>query len=612
MDFRENAGFYFEKFNTDKSKSLCNKGQQSVTLEEFGSKRIQCTGKNYKWVYYIPSKALPLDVFLHIDSPEVVILFYGSLYSKLDANTFADRLSAVNTSSSLASLLYDISGVYSGLVYMKFEDKTYAFVDQYGVKKAFYANREDGLVVTSHLMLLNDTHSGISPFSFGSIIYCGYVFCDSILKEVDQVNASCFTEIAKDHVKEYEYVSYPEPIDEVFENAVTRVQNAHLDFCARVKHVLNDDITLLLSRGKDARVILKHMLDSGIDLRIMSFFRDDSSLYPFVSTLLKSTEDYEAAAAVASNLSSEFSGLRIPNSYLLDNLDRIVDLNHGTPLHWEFLAAAEAVASKSTYAVTGFLGDLIAGKSHHYYLFKKIQTASEYSRVEFKKAGDRSTYSHINSLLKSVGFRELPTFEEMADRWEKQYAICCSDDLNHIFQQGLIRTRGLGRVGPTFDQMRLYAYPIYPYIDNRIIDAYRSLPKNHLRWEKAHIAQISEDPRFAEEPSTRLRVSVKQELKWLNAIGLLRKLDTIRKTIHARKARPSLSKDEALRKTLCEIGLDKSFWNKLEHLPRTLGFYKTISNLISAIRIESSIKESSSCSALEESLSPMEKYDRFK
>ena len=195
------------------------------------------------------------------------------------------------------------------------------------------------------------------------------------------------------------------------------------------------DITLLLSRGKDARVSLKYMLDAGVKPRTLSFYRKKNPLYPFTSFLREWTDDYDAAFKVKNVSGVRFQGLKISNEYLLHHLDRIVALNHGTPLHWEFLAAAEAAAKNARYIATGFVGDVIAGKSHHHYLMKKIRTASEYGMTEFEGAGSKKSYESIVNILKQVGFEDIPTVGEMAKRWQSQYHICRSNNLDLIFSK---------------------------------------------------------------------------------------------------------------------------------------------------------------------------------
>jgi len=589
MHTKTDASFYFEFSNQLISNNPESFNNRLTALSKLGSKVIKFNGDGYSWIFVKPDSLTPLECTIHEDFPNSSILFYGSLYSAVSTKGFKSAFREITSVDKLICLLRTLSGSFSGMIFLKKTRSILAFSDQFGIKKLYYHIGPKKTIISSNIMLvarLTDS-SCISNLAFSSILYCGHIFCDSILDNVAQVNAACYVSISSGYAKEEEYVKYPKVRNTTFKKAISSLQEVHTGFWERIQPAIGDDIALLLSRGKDARVVLKHMLQANMQPKTFSFYRKDNPLYPFVSFLLSWTDDCDAANQIANSLNVSFKKLQIPNNYLLQNLDRIVELNHGTPLHWEFLAAAELIQSK--YTTTGFVGDAIAGKSHHYYLMNKIKTASEYGLIEFRNAGSVDSYKQISNILKETDYTDLISPDEMGSLWQKQYDICNSDDLNIIFQQGLFRTRVLGRTGSTFDQMRLFTHPIYPYLDTSIIEAYRSLPEKYLRWEKAHVALLVDDSRFNSVNTTRLKVTVKQELAMLEILGVLRKADTLMKHKKNSKVNPSKTKDEALKQTLLDLQLDPLAVQKIFALPQTSGFYQTVVNLTSALRIKKSV-----------------------
>ena len=139
--------------------------------------------------------------------------------------------------------------------------------------------------------------------------------------------------------------------------------------------------------------------------------------------------------------------------------------------------------------------------------------------------------------------------------------------------------------------MRFFANPVYPYNDNGIIEAYRSLSTKYLRWERVHVAQLAYDSRFNSVNSTRLNLSVKQELRLLSMMGWMRRFETLSRHNRKGKPTPSAEKDESLRRTLSEFGINGSIWGQLSKLPKTQGFYQTIANLIAALRIKHCVEK---------------------
>ncbi len=591
--FVENSGFYFEITSSTNELIQSAKLNGLPSLDEFGSKAIYQQGSYYNWVFYQAKNPSPLDISIIDDSNEIVLLFYGSLYSKINPHSIIKLFKQANSADDISSILRQLSGVFSGVAHYKKEKKTYAFIDQFGVKKLFWGEINNDLIFTSHLKLISFYRgvSDLSNFSFGSILLTGQVFYGSVFEKINQVSAACIVEHQKKYLSEFEYTIYPVPKNISLKESIHLIKEAHLNFWDRLNSMGINDITLLLSRGKDARVLLKYILDSNITPNLLSFYRKNNKIDPFACFLLETTDDFQVASTLGKLIGLPVHELNTPNHYLLENLDQIVSLNHGTPLHWEFLAAAAKASEFSPFTVTGFVGDALAGKSHHYYTFSKINSSLDYAKLEFGHSGSILTYKAIAPILNSSEIAYLPTTDELFHKWNHQYSLCQSDDINMIYQQGLFRTRVLGRTGPTFDQMRLYTKPIYPYNDNEVINAYRSIPEKHLIWEKAHLAQLTSDSRFNSINTTRLKVSPVMELKLLPAIGLLRRLDRLKRRYNTKSITQSPSWDSVLKKALLNLGIDPITWDHIDMLPRTPGFYSTVANLISTLRIKKSLSQ---------------------
>ena len=183
-----------------------------------------------------------LNLSICEETPKRVVLFSGDLYSKLNYDKVKQKLLHINSEIDLQTFLKDLSGIFSGLIYLKDKDQVFAFVDQFGVKKIFYSIDRKHLIISSHLSLMSQAcmHSNFSMFAFGSIIYCGHIFCDSVLHGISQVNAACYVTIQCGQVNETEYVTYPEIKQESFNDAVARVRFAHLDFWKRMQPIVSD------------------------------------------------------------------------------------------------------------------------------------------------------------------------------------------------------------------------------------------------------------------------------------------------------------------------------------------------------------------------------------
>jgi hypothetical protein len=376
------------------------------------------------------------------------------------------------------------------------------------------------------------------------------------------------------------------------EDSVKTISDSHLNYWKRTGEYAGDNIAMLVSKGKDSRVLLKHMIDAGISPYLVSFYRKGESLKPFVTFLTNFEDDSFAVKNYATENSMSYERLKIENNYLLRNIDDIVNLNNGTPLHWEFLAAAEFVSEKYKYVVTGYNGHLLAGRNEHWDFFSnKIKNYKDYSSFKFSEAGYNNFYCELKKLLNEFGVIELCDAGELESKWLKQYESVKSEDLDIISIEGQIRTRGIGRETGTFYQGRKYAVQLYPYLDNEIINSYLTIPSKYLKWEKAHLKQFSDDKRFNSLSTSKINLSAEMEAKYLKSLGLLRKIYKFR--MRNRKERRlddgiSNQYSDALKEELSKFGeLPSGFINKLfEKEQNSFGFYQTIANLLTALRVK--------------------------
>jgi hypothetical protein len=311
-----------------------------------------------------------------------------------------------------------------------------------------------------------------------------------------------------------------------------------------------------------------------------------------VSFLLESNDDSLVAEKLCYDNNINCDKIKIDNIAFLENMLDILLMNHGSPGHWEIFMAAQRSSSESNYLVSGFMCDDYAGKGKHHYIFGKIKNGEEYGRFAFNRASNVNSYNIISGILKKYNLERLSPADELSNAWIEQYQNINSDDLDIIGAEGLLRTRGIGRIVPTFHQARLFAIPIYPYLDKEILNAYSSIPSKYLKGEIAHLMQVSEDNRFNNLPTTRFKISAKNERRYLKFLSVLRKLDYLKNDFRKLKKYIYSNSDIynfSFRKTLTDMNsIPNNFINDLipENAMRRKEYYNTIANYISYLRIK--------------------------
>lgn len=601
----DNPGFIIEIKNSNSNGSEYTLTECVNKLpKEYGSQIIKNVHEKWKWLYFLPQEENKLLLSLFFDDGENVILFYGSLYNDTmikNINMLSEELVKIAKESSLNTLtnfLNSLSGYYCGIVGDCKKNHFIAFTDRFGIGKLFYHTENGNKIFSTNVFLMNEylaKKSELSNFAASSIIYCGHTFSSqTIINKVKQILPGHYIQflISANELHQNDYVEYPVRKNLSLSQSVEQIANAHKNFWNKLSIYVENDITLLLSGGKDCRVILKYMLTDHIIPVILTYFREKNELYPFVSFLLDSKEDSLTAEKISLRNNLNYSKIKIDNISFAENLVDILLLNNGSPSHWEIFEAAKVASIKSKYLVSGFMGDPYAGKGKHHYIFGNIKNNIEYGNFTFNKASDIYSYKRVAEILSKHGILNLSSIGDLSNEWIRQYQSVNSDDIDVIGAEGLLRTRGIGRVIPTFQQARLFAVPVYPYLDLEILNAYLTTPAKYLKGEIAHLMQISDDKNFNQSPTTRFNVDAKNEKRYLKPIAFLRKLDYMKNDYKKRKdiALPiARSYNIALRKTLQHMDiLPERFINDLipVNTANTKEYYNIVANFISMMRIQ--------------------------
>ncbi len=552
------------------------------------------------WRAIAPDIPSPLDFHHVIDTDDLLILTAGTLYHASMAAGVAPQLEQLCRDlphcgdGAIGRLLLSLTGHFCGVLWNRRAQQGIAFTDRCSVQKLFHAQQGGMTILSSRLMDWMAPPLAPPAFSttaFSSIIHASWTFTDeTVLEGVRQIQPAHFMAFDTTSVRVVDYERYPERQRMSLQESVALLDATHRGFW-RTAGIREEEICLFMSKGKDSRIMLKGMLDAGVHPHLLTFYRKDNPLAPFVSFLTDFEGDSFASQSLAERNGISFERHRIPNHYLLEHLTDIVDLNHGTPLHWEFKAAAALVEGRHPYVVTGYNGHVFSGRNeHHDQFIVTLKNAEAYGRFKFEEAGHARSYATMAALLARHGVATLLPREELEHLWLAQYATIRSDDLDVISAIGQVRTRGIGREIGTFHQIRRHAVPIYPYNDAAVCDAYLTIPNAHMKGQRAHLGLVAFDPRFNFIETGKLSLPATWEARLLGPMWTLRKLYKLRTRF--RSERP-LSPDrrtalaEAIFGTLEGFGtLPPAFVADLRAAEDgTFGFFQTAANLITALRI---------------------------
>lgn len=557
---------------------------------EWSRRQVVGKGTNLGWLFAAEPANRPLALHVAEDTAEGIVLFHGILYRPENADALASDLLKSAAAGLLDRRLRELSGTFCGLVFDRCQNALFLFTDFYGMERLYYARRSGGWAVSTDPFALARwcRASAWSPTARGGILYGGYVLSDFLLEGVSRVAAGCYVRCDAAQASVREWVAEPTPCRSGRE-AIASLEDAHRRFWRGPISAHLERAALLLSRGKDSRIVLKYLLETGARPHILSYDRYEDDPYPFVTYLLRDTADRETAQAIADAYQLAFEAVRIPVRYALEHADEIVALNHGLPLHWEALAAAERAAAEFPLMISGFEGDVLStlhAPSHG----ENPKLADFF----FEAAGSSSAYRRLLALQGADAVcAGIPPLEALRAVVRSVFSVSRAPDANSRARWGFIRCRGVGRNVPTFHQMRRYRVPVYPYLDVGVREAYAALAPSELAGKHAHFALLAKDTRLSRWPVSRSGLSARREwillhifrygwklrAKWPKLSGPWRKEDR----------RPDM--DAALERTWREIGGASEFWRRWSAPPRPPGYYAMSKNLIDLRRLQKIVEK---------------------
>jgi hypothetical protein len=156
------------------------------------------------------------------------------------------------------------------------------------------------------------------------------------------------------------------------------------------------------------------------------------------------------------------------------------------------------------------------------------------------------------------------SWEDVLDEWSRSFDEIDQQSLTDVYLDHGMDYRVQRRARVRLDSARWFSLPIYPYMDERVYSAYRSLPLDHLLGERAHIGLLSSYKLGLEKvPSAQRRFAglpISAEYRYRNIIHLGRvvrqklivplktKSTVIKGLLGLGKSSLSLARAEALRR----------------------------------------------------------------
>ncbi|MGB9730307.1 MAG: hypothetical protein ACPL1B_10665 [Thermoprotei archaeon] len=468
----------------DDEKEIKNKIEIGLNsfIGDYGLIKIINVKNEFGFGLLKPEKPLPMTTWSFFDDEYKCCFIDGVFYDDYfsyrpkeheDSNMakiLLDKFSVLRTKAIEA-----LNGSFCGFIYDYKNKELITFVDRLGTKILFYSIDENVVVVSTSLSafrgLKNLTIDELSAFQYLTI---GFPIGERTLLNEVKIQLPHTINIYKGLIKDtISYWDIPERLENIsLKESVEMICKSMEEHVERIYNRTGEDIGLALSGGHDSRVILNALVYKDIPFKSLTW-RDNNFNDKVV---LKITDTINKPLVIAKDISLN----------QLDELQKMVFVysdgyyltSYGFPR-----IAKECYEKGIKYLMVGFSGDKLSG-SLTIPAPQYLKNVRELAKIALDNQMELLSFETAQLLLKN---EKNDIIEKTVSEWERSFFIYSFRKyLTDVAILQGFNNRNLKRIRFQITPALQYTQIIYPYLDNKVLDSYFTLPSKFLNNQKAH------------------------------------------------------------------------------------------------------------------------------
>ncbi|MEM3035880.1 MAG: hypothetical protein QXS18_03645 [Thermoplasmata archaeon] len=429
-----------------------------------------------------PEKPLPLTTWSFFDDEYKCCFIEGVFYDDYfsyrpkeyeDSNLakiFLDKFSVIKTKAVEA-----LNGSFCGFIYDYKNRELVTFIDKLGTKILFYSIDKDTVIVSTSLSAFRRLEKlTIDEYSAFQFLTIGFPIGErTLLKEV-KIQLPHTINIYKGLIRDIIYYwNIPERLENIsLKESVEMICQSMEEHVERIYKRTGKEIGLALSGGHDSRVVLNALVYKDIPFKPVMW--KDNNFNDLVVNKICNTINKQLIVAKDISLNQLYEWQKRAFVYS----DGYYLTSYGFPK-----IAKECFENGIKYLMVGFSGDKISG-SLTIPAPQYLKDARELATIALNNQMELLSFETAKFLLKNM---KKDIIEKTVSEWEESFLIYSFRKyLTDIAILQGFSNRNLKRI--RFQIMPAFQYTqiIYPYLDNKVLDSYFSLPSKFLNNQKAH------------------------------------------------------------------------------------------------------------------------------
>jgi asparagine synthetase B (glutamine-hydrolysing) len=453
---------------------------------DYGIKKVIKTNNNFGFGLLKPEIPLTLTTWSYFNDKDNVCfiegVFYDEYFSHCPGDGEDQQLATLfmrKYKDLKAKAIEKLNGSFCGFIYDCNSKELITFVDRLGVKILYWSYEKGDIIVSSNLAVFRSLKTvSIDQSSTFQFLTIGFPIGEKTLLKDVNIQLPYSVNIYNGNMKKSIcYWDIPERRKDIsLKESVEMITFNMEDFVERIYNRTKEKVSLGLTGGHDSRVVCSALAYRNI---------------PFVPINMKEGGGFNNFNnKVAPELCSIIKKQPVfVKKYSYDEVDEfrkyefVYSDGNNLYMHLHSVLAKESFERQIRLYMVGFAGDMISG-SLTVPAPQYLNSIKKLANVALNNQMELLSFNESFSLLRNTNENLI---NRTTSEWEQSFFSESShQNLSDIAICQRLANRNLKRIRYGVIPAIQYVQIIFPYLDNKVLDAYFSLPVKFLNNQKAH------------------------------------------------------------------------------------------------------------------------------
>lgn len=452
----------------------------------YGTNAVEGGDSELAWALLLPDAFSPLTCWSIYTNDREISLFEGEMYDDLpglkiqsgENQNLAEHI-AFQMRKKPSAGIKDLNGVYTVVYVNSDRSCVHTFGDQSGTRPIFWISNEQFFAVTNNLWAFRGfdlLRKRIDPMTLTQMLTIGFPMAGRTwLSDVKQLQRGRLITSHANGRTDIKMLFQPMERQNYSFGKSVAILRENLDETLKRIHLrTGGNLGLGLSGGLDSRLCLASLASQHLKHKNFTFCFHPAETDNRIAELAskKCNEDHITILLDSSLALSLYRDMRI--------------INEGESPGFGFFLFAASVKNYATALIIGSeaIRDTPLGPFWPWAMKTKQELASHMLSAQM----DKFTPQQLMLILDpSFGI----TWGDVLAEWNESFHQINHNAIMEVYWDHQLDYRVQRRARIRLDASRWFCQPVYPYMDKKLYTAFRTIPMEHLKGERAHLSLLS-------------------------------------------------------------------------------------------------------------------------